>query len=78
MTRIRIRILVLAAPLLLAACVAPAPGLSPADRADVQRYAPNADLDNLTSAQVQALSAALHDGDGLSIGRDITAILLPR
>lgn len=74
----RIRILVLAAPLLLAACVAPAPGLSPADRVDVQRYAPHADLDNLTPAQVQALSAALHGGDGLSIGRDITAILLPR
>jgi hypothetical protein len=78
MTRTIPRNLLLLAPLLLAACLAPAPGLSPADRADVLRYAPGADLDNLSQAQVNALSAALHDGDGLSIEADIRAILQPR
>jgi hypothetical protein len=78
MTRLIARALPLLAPVLLAACLAPSPGLTPADRADVLRYAPDADLDNLSPAQVNALSAALHDGDGLSIEADIRAILLPR
>lgn len=72
------RIAAVLAPFLLSACLAPAPGLSAADRQDILRYAPGADLDHLSRAQELALSNALHDGDGLSVESDIRAILLPR
>lgn len=72
----RLSLLTLACIPLLCACVPQSPGLSPADRADVLRYAPGADLDHLTPAQEQQLASALHDGDGLDISRQIASILM--
>ncbi|WP_225026468.1 hypothetical protein [Xinfangfangia pollutisoli] len=41
---------------------------------DVKRYVPNADLSNLTAAQVQAIGNVLNSGDS-GIGHSIYSIL---
>ncbi|MDQ2066952.1 hypothetical protein Q9295_11245 [Xinfangfangia sp. CPCC 101601] len=61
----------------LGACAPTAPGLSAVEQAEIRTYAPNADLSNLTPAQVGALSNALHSGDGFDIPAQIYAILNP-
>lgn len=60
---------------LLAACVPQKPGLTAIEEAEIRRYAPEADLSNLSSAQVGALSNALHSGDGFDIPAQIYSIL---
>lgn len=73
------RILLSAALVLAAAGTASAmtstTELTPNDRAAVLRYVPNADLSNLTSAQVAALSTTLYTGDNREVGGQIRAIL---
>lgn len=50
--------------------------LSNADRAEIGRIVPNADLSNLSLAQAAALSAAINsDGRDNSVGGQIRAIL---
>jgi hypothetical protein len=50
--------------------------LSNADRAEISRIVPDADLSNLSQAQASALSAALNsDGRDNSVGGQIRAIL---
>lgn len=70
--------LILAA--LVAASAVPAfattASLSASDAAAIRGFAPNADLSNLTAAQVAALSSALYSSDRQSeAGQQIRAIL---
>ena len=62
--------------LLLAACVPREPGLTAAEEQDIRRYVPGADLSDLTPAQVGALSAELHHGDGFDTGPRLRSILM--
>jgi hypothetical protein len=64
-----------AATLAPAAFASSVGALSPVEESEIRAYAPNADLSNLTSAQISALLAAVHDGDGSGIGRAIYSIL---
>ncbi|GAB1361673.1 hypothetical protein MASR1M32_09090 [Rhodobacter sp.] len=61
--------------LILTACAAQPPGLTAIEQAEIRRYAPDADLTDLTPAQVGALSNALHSGDGFDIPGQIYSIL---
>lgn len=70
------RRLALVTLMLLVACVPRAPGLTLAEEQDIRRYAPQADLSDLTPAQVGALSDALHHGDGLDLAYRIQSILM--
>lgn len=49
--------------------------LTTAELAEAAQYAPNADLSNLTTAQVQAISNALTSGDGSGIGAYTYSVL---
>jgi len=62
--------------LLLAACVPREPGLTATEEYEIRQYVPDADLSDLTSAQVGALSSALHHGDGFDIAPRIRSILM--
>ncbi len=62
--------------LLLAACVPREPGLTAAEEYEIRQYVPNADLSDLTQAQVGALSNALHHGDGFDTAYRIRSILM--
>lgn len=70
------RTMALCAVILLAACVPREPGLAPAERAEIRQYVPDADLTDLTPAQVGALSNALHSGDGFDIPAQLRSILM--
>lgn len=70
-----LRVLALTVIGLTAACVPQKPGLTVIEQAEIRRYAPDADLSNLTSAQVGALSNALHSGEGFDIPTQIYSIL---
>lgn len=50
-------------------------GLSSADAQVARTYVRNADLSNLTSAQVQAIESALHS-DNENVGAQIRSILM--
>ncbi|MBK6467056.1 MAG: hypothetical protein IPL38_20430 [Rhodobacter sp.] len=68
----------LAASAGLAACTpvqAGRSGLTAAEQYDIRLYVPNADLTDLTPAQVSALSNVLHDGDGFDTSYRIRSIL---
>jgi hypothetical protein len=67
---------VVLASLLLAACVPREPGLTAAEEYDIRRSVPDADLSDLTPAQVGALSDALHHGDGFDLPYRIQSILM--
>lgn len=51
------------------------PGLSPSDAHEARFRVPTADLDNLTSAQANAIANVLH-GDDENIGAQIRSILM--
>jgi hypothetical protein len=68
--------LALLAVLALIACVPRAPGLTASEEYDIRRYVPDADLTDLTPAQVAALSDALHHGDGFDLPFRIQSILM--
>jgi hypothetical protein len=55
-----------------------ASALTPIEEYELRLFVPNADLSDLTPAQVSALSSVLHDGDGLDTAYRIRSILLPR
>jgi hypothetical protein len=70
-----LRLLVVLIPFAVVACVPREPGLTTWEMAEIRQYAPDADLNDLTPAQVGALSNALHSGDGLDIPYQIESIL---
>lgn len=65
----------LAAVLALAACVSTNDTLSAADRSEIGRLVPGAQLDGLTRTQITQLQQALHNGDGFDTAYDIQSIL---
>lgn len=60
----------------LAACVPAGATLSAADRAEIRRHVPGADLSALTPAQARALEQELHHGDGFDAAYHIRSILM--
>lgn len=73
MTR-RIAIL---AVLLLSACVGThQQGLTAGEKAEIRRYVPDAQLENLTLSRQLMLSNTLTHGDGLNMAQDLRAVLM--
>jgi len=62
--------------LMLTACVPRPPGLTKAEEFEIRLYAPDADLTDLTPAQVGALSNVLHHGNGFDTAYQIQSILM--
>ncbi len=62
--------------LLLAACVPREPGLTSAEEYEIRQYVRDADLSDLTPAQIGQLSNELHHGDGLDTAYQIRSILM--
>jgi hypothetical protein len=49
--------------------------LSPSEKSEAMRYAPNVDLDNLTPAQANLIANALTSGDRMNVGAYIYSIV---